>query len=117
MYAGGDTLHVRSLLTDNVRWHVPGQNAIAGSYHGVEEVLEYFVRRRALAGNSLRLHPRELLVGDRDHLAALTDGTATIDGLEHRWSTVGLYRICGGLIAACWLLPLDPPSFDRAWCA
>ncbi len=45
----------------------------------------------------------------------LTDGTAVLGGREHRWSTVGLYRIERGLIAACWLLPVDQAAFDRAW--
>jgi hypothetical protein len=37
------------------------------------------------------------------------------DGVEHRWSTVGLYRLQGQRIAACWLLALDQSAFDRAW--
>jgi hypothetical protein len=61
------------------------------------------------------MHPGELLVGDGDHVAALTDGTATIDGVEHRWSTVGLYRLCGDRVAACWLLPIEPETFDTIW--
>jgi hypothetical protein len=50
-------------------------------------------------------------------LAALTDGTATIRGVEHRWSTVGLYDVIDDQIAACWLLPLDPRAFDAIWSA
>jgi hypothetical protein len=61
------------------------------------------------------MHPGELLVGDGDHVAALTDGTATIDGVEHRWSTVGLYRLRGDRVAACWLLPIEPEAFDAIW--
>ena len=30
MYAGGDAGPVSELLTDDVEWHVPGDNAIAG---------------------------------------------------------------------------------------
>lgn len=115
MYAGGDVKPVRELLTDDVEWHVPGENAIAGSYRGVDQVLGYFRRRRELADNTLRLHPGELLVGEGDHIAALTDGSAQLGGVDHRWSTVGLYRIRHGLIAACWLLPLDGDAFDIAW--
>jgi catechol 2,3-dioxygenase-like lactoylglutathione lyase family enzyme/ketosteroid isomerase-like protein len=115
MYAGGDVGPVRALLTDDVEWTVPGENAIAGRYHGVDEVLGYFDRRRRLAGDTMRLHPGELLVGDNEHVASLTDGSATIGGAEHRWSTVGLYRFRGELIAACWLLPLDQTAFDKAW--
>ena len=45
----------------------------------------------------------------------LVDGTATIGGVARSWSTVGLYRIEGDRIAACWLLPLDPVVFDAVW--
>ena len=114
MYAGGETDAVRALLTEDVEWHVPGENAIAGDYHGVEEVIGYFQRRRALAANTLRLHPGETLVGD-SHVAVLTDGTAVLAGVEHRWSTLGLYRLRDRRIAACWLLALDLPAFDRVW--
>ena len=117
MYAGGDLAAVRALLADDVAWHVPGRNSIAGVYRGVDQVLAYFRRRRALAANSMRLHPGEIMVGERDHIAVLTEGTATVGGIEHRWGTVGLYRIRDALIAACWLLPLDPVVFDRVWSA
>lgn len=115
MYAGGELEPVRSLLTPDVEWHVPGENAIAGTYRGIEEVVGYFIRRREVAGRSLRLHPGDVLAGEGDHIASLTDGSAVIGGREHRWSTVGLYRIDSERIAACWLLPLDPVAFDLAW--
>jgi ketosteroid isomerase-like protein len=114
MYSGGETDGVRALLTDDIEWHVPGDNAIAGDYRGTDEVIAYFLKRRALATNTLHLHPGEMLVGD-SHVAVLTDGTAIFDGVEHRWSTVGLYRLQGERIAACWLLALDQSAFDRAW--
>ena len=114
-YAGGDERAVRELLTEDVSWHVPGRNAIAGDYRGREAVLEYFARRRDLADRTLRMHPGELLVGDGEHVASLTDGTATIGGVEQRWSTVGLYRVRHERVAACWLLPLDQEAFDAIW--
>jgi ketosteroid isomerase-like protein len=106
---------VRAVLTDDVVWHVPGRNAIAGEYRGVDAVMDYFRHRRDLAGRTFRLHPGELMVGEGEHVAMLTDGTAVIDGVERRWSTVGLYRLRDERIAACWLLPLDPAAFDEIW--
>jgi ketosteroid isomerase-like protein len=106
---------VRALLTDDVVWTIPGDNAIAGTYRGRDEVLDYFARRRDLASRTFRMHPGELLVGDGDHVAVLTDGSATIDGREHHWSTVGLYRLRGEQIAACSLLALDQAEFDAIW--
>jgi ketosteroid isomerase-like protein len=115
LYAGGEEAPVRALLTSDVHWHVPGRNAIAGDYHGIEAVLAYFRRRRDLVDRSLRLHPGDVLVGDGDRIAALTDGTAMVGGVERRWSTVGLYQVRAGQVAACWLLPLDPTTFDDVW--
>jgi uncharacterized protein len=114
-YAGGPPEPLHDVLTDDIVWVVPGANAIAGEYRGLDAVIDYFGRRRELADLSFRMHPGELLVGDGDHVAALTDGTATIDGVERRWSTVGLYRLRDGRVAACWLLPLAAAAFDAIW--
>ena len=116
-YAGGAGDPLREVLADDIVWHVPGDNAIAGEYRGVDSVMEYFARRRDIAQRTFRMHPGEMLVGDGDHVAVLTDGTAELDGIERRWSTVGLYRLRGERVAACWLLPLDPRAFDEIWTA
>ena len=116
-YAGGPADALREVLTDDVTWSVPGASPIAGAYAGIEAVLAYFARRRDVAARTFRLHPRDLLVGAGDHVAALTDGTAVLGGHEHRWSTVGLYRLRRDRVAACWLLPLDAAQFDRIWTA
>ena len=114
-YGGGDEAPLRALLDPGIEWHVPGVNAIAGDYRGIEAVMAYFARRRDHAARTFRMHPGDVLVGDGDRVAVLTDGTATIAGREERWSTVGLYRLASGRIAGCWLLPLDPAAFDRIW--
>jgi ketosteroid isomerase-like protein len=114
-YAGGPAEPLRALLTDDIVWVVPGSNEIAGEYRGIDDVMAYFARRRDLAARSFRMHPGDLLTGDGDRVAVLTDGTATIGGIERRWSTVGLYRLRDGRVAACWLLPLDPAAFDAIW--
>jgi hypothetical protein len=114
-HRGGSGGELRRRLDVRVMWHVPGVNAIAGAYSGIDEVMEYFARRRALTGCTFRTHRRDVLTGDGDLIAARTDGIARIADEEHRWSTVGLYRFRGDKLAECWLLPLDPPAFDRIW--
>jgi ketosteroid isomerase-like protein len=116
-YAGRSGAALQQLLTQNITWTVPGDNRIAGTYRGLEEVLGYFRRRRDLADRTFRMKRRDVLVGDGDRLAALTDGFATIRGVAYRWSTVGLYHVMGRRIAACWLLPLDQSAFDAIWSA
>jgi ketosteroid isomerase-like protein len=116
-YAGGSGAALQQLLAPNVTWTVPGDNRIAGNHRGLEEVFGYFRRRRDLAAQTFQMKRRDVLVGDGDRIAALTDGFATIRGVDHRWSTVGLYEVVGGQIAACWLLPLDQRAFDAIWSA
>jgi ketosteroid isomerase-like protein len=114
-YAGGPAAPLRELLTNDIVWRVPGENAIAGVYTGIDAVMEYFGRRRDIAAGTFQLHPGEVLVGDGEHAAVLTDGTAVLHGDDQSWSTLGLYRFRDDRIAACWLLPLDPGLFDRIW--
>jgi len=114
-YSGQGAGELRALLSDQIGWHVPGRNAIAGRYQGIDQVMAYFARRRDLAHNSLRLFPGELLIGEGETVASLTDATASLEGRERRWSTVGLYRFNRGQVEACWLLPLDAAAFDRIW--
>jgi alkanesulfonate monooxygenase SsuD/methylene tetrahydromethanopterin reductase-like flavin-dependent oxidoreductase (luciferase family) len=116
-YAGGRAASLEQLLAPDITWSVPGQSQVAGTYRGLEEVLDYFRRRRDLAERTFRMKRRDVLVGDGDRVAALTDGFATIGGADHCWSTVGLYDVIASRIGACWLLPLDQRAFDEIWSA
>jgi ketosteroid isomerase-like protein len=114
-YAGGPPDRLRELLAPDVAWHVPGASPIAGRHVGIEAVLAYMARRRAIADATFRMHTREILVGTDDHVAALTDGTAVIGGRERFWSTAGIYRLRESRLAECRLLPFDQAEFDAIW--
>jgi uncharacterized protein len=115
LYAGEAVDPVRSLLCPDVVWRVPGRTPIAGDHQGIENVIAYMLRRRDLADRTLRMHRRELLVGEGEHFAALTDGSAVIAGRAREWSTIGLYRLRGDRLAECRLLPFDQTDFDSIW--
>ena len=114
MYAGGQVKPVTELLAEDIVWHVPGRSPIAGEHRGVDAVVEYFAKRRDLAGASMRMHPREVLA-DEEAVVQLVDGTGRIEDREVRWRTVGVYRVDGGRIQEAWLVPLDLDQFDRIW--
>jgi uncharacterized protein len=116
MYAGGDVDAVAELLAEDVVWHVPGTSPIAGDHRGRDAVLAYFRRRRALADNTFVMHPKGVLE-DGDAVVQLVDGEAVIDGEQRAWSTAGVYRTAGGLVAEVWLVPLDLAAFDEVWAA
>ena len=114
MYAGGSDDAVRTLLTDDVVWHVPGASAIAGEHRGVEAVSEYFRRRRDMLDGTFRVEVHgAALIADR--VVQLAGGRALREGGEVSWETVGVFRVAGGRIAECWLVPFDQAVFDRIW--
>jgi ketosteroid isomerase-like protein len=116
MYGGGPIEPVAELLAEDIVWRVPGSSPIAGEHRGVDAVLAYFVKRRELAGATMRMHPGEILA-DEEAVVQLVDGTARIDDEEVRWRTVGVYRVGGGRIREAWLVPLDLELFDGIWTA
>jgi hypothetical protein len=61
------------------------------------------------------MHRGDVLTGSGDSVAVLTDGTAVVDGVERRWSTVGLYTLRGDRVAECRLIPFDQAEFDEIW--
>ena len=114
MYAGGPVDPVAEMLAEDVVWHVPGASPIAGEHRGRQAAIEYFRARRELAGHSMQLHPRELMVGE-DFVVQLVDGSAEIAGEAVSWSTVGVYRFDHGRVVEAWLVPSDLKKFDRIW--
>jgi ketosteroid isomerase-like protein len=114
-YAGGSADRLHSVLTHDVVWSVPGSNAIAGRYEGIGNVIAYFAHHRDMAARTLFMETHDILVGQGDFVAALTDNRATLDGVQRQWSTIGLYRLRGDRVAACWLLQLDFDVFDGIW--
>ena len=117
LYAGEPVdAEVAAFLAPDIAWHVPGANAIAGDYHGHDEVMAYFRRRRDLAGRSFVITPRGTLA-DATRVVHFADGEAVLAGETRRWRTVGIFEVADERIAECWLVPFDQYTFDAIWAA
>ncbi|MBA3806969.1 MAG: nuclear transport factor 2 family protein [Solirubrobacterales bacterium] len=113
-YAGGDQSPVAALLTPDVTWHVPGHSAVAGDYHGRDEVLRYFAARRERANGILRINVRDVLPDD-ERAVILAEGHASTGGGASSWRSVVIFRMSGGRIAECWVHPYDQTVYDEIW--
>jgi ketosteroid isomerase-like protein len=116
MYGGGSVDPVAELLAPDIVWHVLGNSAIAGSYRGTGQVLEYFERRREIASATMRMHPGEVL-SQGDAVMQFVTGSAVLGGEQVSWQTTGIYRVDveHRWIREVWLVPLDVELFDRIW--
>jgi len=116
MYAGGSTASVVELLAEDIVWHVPGTSPIAGDHRGVQQVVDYFEKRRKLMNSTMRMHPGEVLsVGEA--VAQFVEGSAVAGGERVSWQTIGVYRVDVEYrwIREAWLVPLNSELFDRVW--
>jgi ketosteroid isomerase-like protein len=113
-YAGGAGEPLRELLTEDVVWHVPGRNPIAGDHTGIEAVMDYFERRRALARATFKVDVRTV-ASNGDVVFQLAGGAAELGGREVAWETVGVFRVSGGRISEGRLVPFDQYLFDELW--
>jgi len=118
MYAGESLDPVLELLANDIVWHVPGRSPIAGDHRGIEQVVAYFKKRRALASETMRMLPGEL-VSAGGAVAQFVEGGAILGGVQVSWQTFGVYRVDveQWRIREVWLVPLDGDLFDRLWSA
>jgi ketosteroid isomerase-like protein len=112
--AAGDDRALAEVFTDDVVWHVPGRNAIAGEYRGIHQVMEYVRRRRELVAGTFEITVHDVLA-NADHGLVIATGRAIRDGTVLEWRAHGLYRFRDGRIAECWVLPENQYEFDRIW--
>lgn len=112
--ANGDDQTLLEVFSEDIVWHVPGRNKIAGVYHGRDEVMEYVRRRMDLADGTFEIIVEDVLAND-SHGLVIASGRASRGGRSYEWRGHGLYRFEGGKIAECWLLPEDPQLFDEIW--
>lgn len=112
--AADDDRGLVHVFANDVVWHVPGRNVIAGEYRGLDQVMGYVRTRRELAAGTFEIIVHDVLANDAHGLVIAT-GRATRDGETSEWRAHGLYRFSDGRIAECWVLPEDQYEFDRIW--
>lgn len=112
--ADRDDRSLADVFADDIVWHVPGKNAIAGEYRGRDQVMEYVRRRRALVDDTFDVTVEDVLAND-EHGFVIASGSALRDGKRLEWRAHGLYRFEHGRIVECWVLPEDQHAFDAIW--
>ena len=60
----------------------------------------------------VEVHGAAMIAG---RVVQLAGGRAVRRGEDVTWETVGVFRVAGGRIAECWLIPFDQAAFDRIW--
>src|SRR5438477_108133 len=78
-FLSGDMGALDELFADDIEWHAPGRNQLAGDYHGKEEVFATFQKLFELTGGTFKLEIHDILADD-EHAVVLAKATAEYEG-------------------------------------
>ncbi len=113
-FRAGDLGALLDLFAPDASWHVPGANAMTGSYRGRDEIVAFLRRTAELTGGTYRV---ELLwvVADDEHLVAVYRARGEREGRSLDIEQALLVTLAAGLWAEIRAQPLDQAAFDAFW--
>lgn len=111
-FASGDMAALGELLTDDVIWHVGGNNELTGDYLGKQAVFRLFGRLVEEAGFRTEVH--DILAND-SHGVALVTTHATRDGETISDRAVQVFHMSDGKLSEFWMFPEHARVIDQIW--
>lgn len=113
-FGRGDMAAIAELFADDIVWHFPGDNPLAGDYKGRDNVLAFFGRSVELTGGTLRVEVHDIVAND-EHGVALTRTTAQRGGKSLDDKAVQVFHIRDGKAVESWSHPGDQAANDEFW--
>lgn len=111
-FAKGDLAALGDLMTDDVRWHVPGRTSLSGTYEGKTAVFEFFGRVMQLTEGSFRAEPLTLLADD--HYGCTPVRVTAHRGDRHLDVLVlQAGRLEEGRVVEFWDVSTDPDAMEQ----
>ena len=114
-FSGGDGAVLVQLFQPDAVWRVPGTNAMAGEYRGLDQIVPFLRRTRELTNGTYDV---TLLwaVGDDEHLVAVYRARGEREDREPLdIEQALLVELRDGLWADIRAQPLDQTAFDAFW--
>ena len=113
-FAARDVDALGALLASCI-WHIPGENVIAGTYNGGEEIKWLFAKARGLTDDTLTFTVHDV-VGEGEHVVGLDRVTAMrSDGRTIDQNRIVIGHVRDGALTEVWLNVEDQYAFDEFW--
>ena len=113
-FATGDMATLNELFADDIVWHAPGRNELAGTFRGKDEVFANLQKNMELTGGTFKLDIHAILAND-EHAVTLLRASAEREGKALNDNTVQVFHIKDGKLAESWLHPSDAYASDEFW--
>jgi ketosteroid isomerase-like protein len=107
-FRGGDLETIRTLIDEDVLWHVPGRHPMAGEIRGLDDLIAWLGRLREL-GFTLREHD---VFGNDEHVCALSHMGARRPGVEVEVRVTSVFHFRDGKQIERWFYPEEMAAWD-----
>jgi ketosteroid isomerase-like protein len=115
-FARGDTDTVMSLLADDIVWHIPGRNPLAGDYEGHDGVMRFLGSLMESTGGTFRLSVHDITASD-EHVVAIVDVHAERNGRPWDTHALHVWHVRDGKAVEFRAVSVDPYGDDEFWVA
>lgn len=103
---------VGELMTDDIVWHVGGNNALTGEYKGKDAVFGFFGKLMQNTGGTFKLEVHDILAND-EHTVTLVRQTAEKDGKKFESRAVHVtHADSEGRVKEFWAFEEDQAAGD-----
>jgi uncharacterized protein len=113
-FLSGDMTAVSELFSDDIVWHAPGRNQLAGDQRGKDAVLANFQKTFELTGGTFSLDIHDILANDT-HVVVLARATGEREGKRLDDNIVQVFHVSDGKVTEQWLQPGDTYATDEFW--
>ena len=113
-FAKGDMATLTELFSENIVWHVPGNNLISGEHRGRDAVFAFFGQIAQLSGGTYQVKLHDALAND-EHAVALARVTGSRQGKQIEILDVAVYHISDGKVTEAWSFADDQRAEDEFW--
>lgn len=105
-FAQGDIAAIMEIWTDDITWHLAGENPLAGDHHGKQAVAEFLGGFAQMAGETLKVDLQNVLADDTQGYSLHTT-TATKGGVEIESWEILSYEFRDGKVSEIWSFAYD----------
>ena len=107
-FRAGDFDLIRSLVAEDVVWHVPGRHVMAGDIRGIDGLVAWLGRLGEFAF-TIREHD---VLGNDEHVVALSYMGARRPGLDIETRVTSVFHYRDGRQVERWMYPEDAAAWD-----
>jgi uncharacterized protein len=113
-FQSGDLDTVRTLFADDIVWNAPGNNHLAGTFRGVDDVIATFVRNFEESNGTFNVELHDILANDT-HGVALARASAQKDGKSLSDNYTHVVHFENGKIKESWIFGEHQDQVDAFW--